>query len=132
MKKILLLIVLAIGGYQLYQQKFSAPYLGEWLPSPDLYITKHFPNGVNDQQREIINKTISQFKMSITKDKFSINDPSERGVFVYTVEKQPNGCFLFTYTQSENAMACIKDKNMTFTFNSNGEEQYTMDLVKSD
>lgn len=124
MKKILLLIIFAIGGYQLYQQKFSTPYLGEWHPDVDKFMATAVANGATEAQKPFIKQALSNTKVSITNDKFTFTFPNLSGGFDYKVEKQSDGCFHFVIDQAGGAVGCIENDKLALTLDSNGNTEY--------
>ena len=124
MKKVLLLIILAIGGYQLYQHKFNTPYLGEWHPDIEKFMATAVANGATEAQKPFIQQALSNTKVSITKDKFTFTFPNLSGGFDYKVEKQADGCFHFTIDQAGGAVGCINDNELALTLDSNRTTEY--------
>lgn len=115
MKKLVVLLILAVAGYKIYTGYFTFPLLGEWQPDKEAFMQRAYEHGVTAAQEQILLAALDKLRLSITEEKIKIQLFERSGEFDYEAKKSGADCYSLDIKGLGTADACIKEGQLEMT-----------------
>ncbi len=115
MKKLVVLLILAVAGYNIYTHYFTFPLLGEWQPDKDAFMQRAYAQGVTAEQEQLLLTALDKLRLSITDDKITIRLFERSGEFDYEAKKSRTDCYTLDIKGLGTADACLKEGKLEMT-----------------